>query len=738
MAAITPGFRPIIDDSLGLEKQRKLDDDQRNAIDEKAKVFATLDARDRGDLTDEELEAELAELDYTEVMPTERFLQLARQVLNNADRIINRANLLISKLTPKDPVTIPFNSRLDDLGIPYELDATGENAILPPSSVDCVIRLATQNPYELELAAARPTDVEPSIAKNFLQNVNINSKFKQPGIALLLFVIRMTGILIVSKLLQQLCKAFKKLPLVGKYMEKPIDIACELTTYIIDRVLGGTGRLKTKACRAKVELDEIIYREWGAMQRATLQGDIEGGPDAALASKPACDPSYVPTEGEIGAARDIAKDIYKSELNDEKAITPRNTELTWVRTMRSTAIRYKALGGDMVAQAEESPGIYRIDAFRGGAIGFFSSLNGVLKGIDEGMSGIIQLEWMSPKSKEWVCCFARLVYVFLPQVANRVFGPTEGRKKEKQIRDFFTGKVDWKVGKREKLVVEALEAILGWLLGSSYIELDLDFPFDKDILMGAIYESLAEVLAMLGSMMFDSIRTGLDDWSTTVPNADVVELCHPFKYWLTLIRCNINNLFANLMDLLSMMWLKGNEMLTSFDNTFEIVLMRRNVKLLTNVIKLTMNLGARLRQFCDLDEVTSQYDVEEVLAEVDAISQRGGLGPDGKPRAEELSVDDKKVLFNPVYKLIDQPAGPDPDAYVNTRFMRKDRGAGPLDINLQTSPMYVTDEDVRREVETVGDESLSPKSPVSDAGVDPAAPIDPCGDKFKELLQTLK
>jgi hypothetical protein len=457
-----------------------------------------------------------------------------------------------------------------------------------------------------------------------------------------------------------------------------------------------------------------------------------------------CADDYIPTPADINAAREIMKQMMQLSMGGDHVVDGKRNKADFISGslaagMSATAIRYSAYGGDVIRSLEEAPGSYHTNEVTGEIIGFFSTMNGIIKGMDKAMAGLIELEFLSPRTAEWVCCFVRILYVMLSKMANKDKDSAAAAHK-RGVDDFFSGEENpFKIGKKERFIADALDTILGYILGSSAINIDIQFPWDDDLIFGALYEAIAEVLSLLMSMIYSKIDDLLGDFLNDPTNNDIIKQCPAFQYLMNLLLCNINNLLGNIMDLLAALWLKGNEMLKSFDNTFEILILARNVNFFKNIIKLIENLGVRLRQFCDLNEIVGDFDVDAFLNEVQedlgAPDDTHAFEMNGKTFSglqNSLTEDEKRLLAEPTYMNIDSPSGPDPDAYINSDLMRKDRGAGPLDINLQTSPLYP-----QEPVEQEAGDPLDPKSPVADGALDPSAKLEPCGDAFKELLKQM-
>ena len=752
MVSISPGFRPTLKDDLDALKKEKRYQQERQIREDKAKIQAKIE--EEVPIT----EADLQEFDTVEVMDTARFLALAKKTIENADRVVDRADLFLEKSVPNRPLNVPASMKenLDVLEIPATPVPPADNPkgppvayTLSPAQVDCVTKIAATNQYEDELTKHTPTPTDPNAALatvNKISNEEIDKNFPQFGISLILMLFWIIFKLTVQKILGAFCRFFKKLNF------EVVAVKVRIGDMIIETVIEPVGYFLIRSshvCDEEIDINLYLEQEVAKARKHIMEGGIYD-PYKDVEQTDKCDPNYIPRNDEIAAAREINKEMMKNELNEQNTTDHRATLSSVVRQSRSTAVRYGVYGGDIIKTYEEAPGVYHVTEVQGTIIGFFSQMNGILKGIDKGISAAVQLRFLTPRAREWVCCFVRIFYYVLPHIT--------GKKDAKGVYDFFQGKAGIKIGKKEKLIAEALDIILGYALGSSYINIDLEFPFDTDLIMAAFYESLAEVLGMIMDMIYQKLDLILGDLEGTciVRNEDggisigtqdspqekvicfdtLLALCPPFQYFWDLIRCNINNLLGNIFDLLAMLWLKGNEMMKSFDSTIDIVIMARNVNFFKNIIRLLENLGARLRQFCDLDKVTTPEDVEAILAEVDKAD------PDGAKRKEDreqLTAAENSLLMTPTYPDPDIPLGPDPDAYVNADLLRRDRGAGVLDVNLQNSPLYprtgAAAEEQKKEVEAVGDAALDPKSPLSDSALDPNATIEPCGDAFKELLQ---
>lgn len=789
MVDIGVGYRPFIDDELDERKRIKQESDRQSTERQKAKFY---NETEKEEITNDDLQ----EFDTLEAISLDRFLKLANKVLSNAEGIIKRSDTILDNVVPKESVIIPGEmiTDIEDLGGPA-YTKEGDDIKLSPEAIDCLVRIASYDPERAKIAREKPTADDPNVALKYLKDLtdedNLNDHFPKFGpLDLLFFVIRIAGVIIVTKLLNPFCRIFggtlgvflsKLTEPIQKVVEwingfapgKPlgdsnrykIDLKAEIDRVSLDatgfidktvrtpnmqKALGDRTPLRMKSCEKTPVPIDLVGKEVRALRRDFINCSLPGT-NSTKDVGDICDPVYTPSTGQVATAQKIVKRIIKQELTDEGGNGQSTVaRVALVRNLRKQAVSYDFLARDTINQlttandppATDAPDLFTIDKHRAALMGFFSNLNGQLKGLDKGLSAIVELEWMTPKAKEWVCCLVRLLYVYLPWVSSKVFGGATKKKAEelqKQWHDFVSGKKDWKISSKDMILLEALDSILGWIFGSATINIDIEFPFDSDFVMSVIKETLAEVLSLVFSMIFSQLTFAWEagmknfcakDSSPKLCFEDLAELCTPFKYLFNLIRCNLNNLYANLMEMLSMLWLEGNQSLRSFESTFEVLLMRRNVFLFRNIITLIGNFGSRLRQFCDVDEISTNEDVKKLLDEIDNKTSNTELS--------ELDADTANILTSPIYPNPDSPAGPDPDAYINSQFMRKDRGAGVLDINLQSSRIYnpVT-EDEQKEVDKVGKESLDPKSPVSDAAVDSKAGIDPCGERFKALIRKL-
>jgi len=604
---------------------------------------------------------------------------------------------------------------------------------LTPETLACINKIATYSePAPTQAELQDPDALTEKIEKNFPTKEQL-----WPGLLYRLFFMFFT--LTVKYIFTSLCKMSRVLPDeiigidVGIAIRKMFKKAANYLFYIINnlsakvnpKIIGVKSYHSFQAYLKEKSVDVCSKQSMDELEDPDTMSSVVDQYTIQEEGCKQCNEGCKPTPEQPGLAKQAIKELLIAQIKN-KSNTKTDISSTLILEQlknQSKNIKESLTGYEIAIEDKPSGEASVLGTVRGTILGHLIMIEELVRGMDITVSRVINLEFISPAAKDFVCCFVRLIF----------FAFADADKLGSDVTEFLKDGLDSKninkklqPNKQTIAILKMLDSVLSYMMGQAQYNMLIQLPIDSEFIMGAMKQALAETLTMFNETISFPINVAFTKMFEIPSFKVAAELCVPFSYVANLATCGFQMLQNKIYELIAKLWMEGNETMKSFDSFLTLSLRVKNLKIFSSLINFVLDNTAALQQFCDVDKLTTPEEIERIKTmleneiPVTVYDDRVPVPDDNNSDAAKKT----KILMTPIFKA-DDPIGPDDNDFINSQYGRGLAGEfGELDMEL--SPMYVEPEELEKK--------WAIEVPIKDSKTITLRAAIGCGNDFKEIL----